>query len=136
MNNVDHLQELKADLSRTCSKILSLEGRIHTLESLASVLITAIEDLEAQREFVPTQTHTQRYDSLARSFEQNYQRNFSDFLDRRRTLEIEFLATDPFDYSTSELYLDLLNDEFQYHLDLHHFLETRERIAPDPSEHL
>ena len=109
MNNVDHLQELKDDLSRTCSKILSLEGRIHTLESLASVIITAIEDLEDQRESVLTHTHSQRYDSLARSFEQNYQRNFSDFLDRRRTLEIEFLATDPFNYSTSELYLDLLN---------------------------
>ena len=134
MNNVDPLQELKSDLSRTCAKILSLEGRIHTLESLASVIITAIEELEDQRESVLT--HIDRYDSLAHSFEQNYLRNFSEFQDRRRTLELEFLATDPYHYSTSETYLDLLNDEFQYQLDLHHFLETHDRIAPDPSEHL
>ena len=134
MNNVDPLQELKSDLSRTCAKIISLEGRIRTLESLASVIITTIEELEDQRESVLT--HSQRYDSLARSFEQNYLRNFSEFQDRRRTLELEFLATDPYHYSTSETYLDLLNDEFQYQLDLHHFLETQYKIAPDPSEHL
>ena len=134
MNNIDHLQELKADLSRTCSKILSMEGRIRTLESLASVIITAIEEIEHQRESV--HTHNHQYDSLAHSFELNYLRNFSELQDRRRTLDLEFLATDPHQYSSLERYLDLLDDDFKYQLDLHHFLETRQRIAPDPSEHL
>ena len=134
MNNVDPLQELKSDLSRTCAKILSLEGRIRTLWSLASVIITAIEELEDQRESVLTHNH--QYDSLAYLFELNYLRNFSELQDRRRTLDLEFLATDPHQYSSFERYLDLLDDDFKYQLDLHHFLETRQRIAPDPSEHL